>query len=78
LFFDKSFILFKVQEREKLVPLDGDFTKCYLYNKIKNRGIKDIICEEPLVVDGDKIKENATFLDQVESGDNQVCSEKKN
>ena len=66
-------------DREKLQTLNGDYTKCYLHNKIQRKNIKDIICKEPLVVDGEKIKENPTFMEMVESGDKDTlaCSEKK-
>merc|ERR1712048_241738 len=54
--------------REKLVPLQDDLTRCYLYDKIREKNIKDIVCKEPLVVNDEKVKENPTFWEMVEQG----------
>merc|ERR1712130_1069462 len=60
-------------------PLDGDHTKCYLKQRIAGKNIKDIVCDEPLVVDGEKVKDKPTFLEMVEQADKEfvACSETK-
>jgi hypothetical protein len=68
-----------VADREKLVTLNEDFTQCYLHNKIKGKNIKDIVCKEPLVINGEKQKDNPTFAEMVASGDkdSMACTEEK-
>ena len=61
-------------------PLDGDYTKCFLANKINDKNIKDIICNEPLIVNGEKVKDHPSFSELVNMGDKEfmACSEVKN
>ena len=68
-----------LEDREKLVTLDGDYTQCFLDYKVNAKNIKDIVCNEPLIVDGEVAKENPTFGEMVKSADKDqiACSEIK-
>ena len=66
-----------MEDRTHLVTLDDNMTKCYVKYRSAGKNIADMVCKEPLVVNGEKVKEKPTLTEMINAGDKNTiaCTE---